>query len=223
MNSDKIKIVTGYIPIEGHPRTAAEYGELGEQLSHVPCRKKAFYSTVNNTWLARMVRSLDYIPKVAQHDNPAKNTLDYHCVNHEKTAWLLQAAQEDPDTDMFVWVDYGIFRLPGVNTQVISDFLERLDEKHIYIPGCWNPEVVETCYPCWRFCGSVLAMPRWYAEEFDMRCKRAAQNHLRTTKTVEWEVNTWARVERAHHLPIRWYKADHDATMFSNYERPKNG
>lgn len=221
MISEKIKIVTGYIPIEGHPRSAAEYGELGERLSMVPCNKKAFYSTVNNTWLARMVRSLDYIPGVAQADNPEKNTLAYHCVNHEKTAWLAQAALEDPDTDVFVWVDYGIFRLPGVDNQAIYDFLGRVDGKHIDIPGCWNPEVVETANPCWRFCGSVLVMPRWYAEEFDMRVKRAAQNHLRTTKTVEWEVNTWARVERAHHLPIRWYKADHDASMFNNYEGSK--
>lgn len=222
MTPDKIKIVTGYIPIMEHPRSATEYGELGERLGGVPCRKKAFYSTPNNTWLAKMVRSLDFIPQVSVGDNPAKNSLAYHCVNHEKTAWLAQAALEDPDTDVFVWVDYGIFRLPGVCNQSIVAFLERLDDKAIYAPGCWTSgRPIESAYPCWRFCGSVLAVPRRYVEDFHRRIMRTAQNHIQATKNVEWEVNTWARAERAHVLPLRWYAADHNVSMFDNYEGSK--
>ncbi len=214
----RARLITGYVPIPNHPRTAAEYGALGERLGGVPVPKKAFYDQLQNTWLHRRVQDLDFIPAVSQYDNPAKNTLAYHCVNHEKTAWLAQAAKEDQTADIFVWVDYGIFNLPGVNNKAIFEFMDSLDDKAIYAPGCWGPQVIEASFPCWRFCGSVLAVPRQYVGELDYAVREEARVHIRSTKNVEWEVNTWARVEarRKFKLPWKWYKADHDVSMFTN-------
>lgn len=214
----KVKLVTGYIPIPNHPRTADEYGALGERLSGVPVPKKAFYMRVEDTWLHKYVSKMPYTPRVSEHDNPAKNTLAYHCVNHMKTSWLVQAADEC-DADVLVWVDYGIFRLPGVTNQAIYEFAEKLNDKAIYAPGCWDQQsAVEAAYPCWRFCGSVLAVPRKLVDQLDYACRVAARKHISTTKNVEWEVNTWARVEKTSKLPFHWYKADHDVSMFANLE-----
>ncbi len=216
----RVKLVTGYIPIPNHPRTAAEYGELGEKLSGVPVPKKAFYSRVGDTWLHKYISKLPFVPRSSEHDNPAKNTLAYHCVNHQKTSWLVQAADEDPDADVLVWVDYGIFRQSGVTNQAIYEFMEKLDDKAIYAPGCWDkPDAVEAAYPCWRFCGSVLAVPRRLVDQLDFACRTTARQHISSTKVVEWEVNTWARVEAKHKLPFHWYKADHDVSMFNNLEK----
>lgn len=219
----RARLVTGYVPIPDHPRTAAKYGMLGEKLGGVPVPKKAYYDQVQNLWLYKYVKSLGFVPAISQHDNPAKNTLAYHCVNHEKTAWLAQAAAEDDKHDIFVWVDYGIFNLPGVTNQVIYEFMESLDDKAIYAPGCWNPNVVEASFPCWRFCGSVLAVPRKYVTQLDHAVREEARVHIRSTKNVEWEVNTWARVEnrRKHKLPWHWYKADHNGSMFTHILKEK--
>lgn len=223
MTEKRVRLVTGYIPIPNHPRTAAEYGDLGERLGGVPCRKKAFYQLVEHTWLRKYA---DGFPpgyfKVSKHDNPLKNTLDYHAVNHQKVTWMKQAAEEYDD-DVFVWVDYGIFRLPGVSNQKICEFMAKIDGKHIDIPGCWGMQPIESVAPCWRFCGSVLVCPREHLNALDTAIKVTAMEHISRTKNVEWEVNTWARVEYKNRgkLPIRWYQADHDHSLFSNYEASK--
>ena len=213
------RLVTGYVPIPNHPRIPSEYGHLGELLGGVPVPKKAFYQRVEDTWLWQYVKSLPFIPRVSQGDNPAKNTLAYHCVNHEKTAWLRQAADEYPDTDVFVWVDYGIFHQSGVCNEAIHRFMGALDGKHIYAPGCWDkPMVVESANPCWRFCGSVLAVPRRHIDALDRACKTIAKKHIAHWKNIEFEVNTWARAERDYpQLQWEWYKADHNVTMFDNF------
>lgn len=212
-----VRLVTGYVPIADHPRGPAEYGELGEKLSGVPVRKKAFYQQIDTCWMTKYLRGLDYTPAPSEGDNPNKNSLAYHIVNHEKTTWLKQAADEYPDADVVVWVDYGIFRLPGVNNERIVRFVESLDDKHIYAPGCWlMPEAVESAVPCWRFCGSVLAVPTKMIHDFDYACRVAARKHITATKNVEWEVNTWARVEQAKKkFPIKWYRADHNYRLFT--------
>lgn len=213
-------LVTGYVPIPLHPRTAAEYGELGERLSGVPVKKKAFYGRVEDTWLAKYVNGCKFPITSAEHDNPEKNSLAYHCVNHMKTTWLVQAADEIPTADILVWVDYGVFRLPGVNNRSIYEFMEKLDDKAIYAPGCNDkPEVIETAYPCWRFCGSVLAVPRKLVDQLDYACRVVARQHIIKTHVVDWEVNTWARVEASRkNIPFHWYKADHNVSLFDNLE-----
>jgi hypothetical protein len=212
----KARLVTGYIPIIDHPRPAEEYGELGEKLGGVPVRKKAFYQRVEDTWLAQYLRLLPSRPGWSTGDNPYKNSLAYHCVQHEKTAWLVQAAQEYDD-DIFCWVDYGIFHQPGICNAAIVRFMESLDDKAIYAPGCWPKDdgAINPFSPCWRFCGSVLAVPRAFIEQLDQEVRAQAKATISILSNVEWEVNTWARVEQKTKLPFKWYKADHDVTQFS--------
>ena len=133
---------------------------------------------------------------------------------------VVQAADENPDADILVWIDYGIFRLPGVTNQAIYEFTEKLNDKAIYAPGCWDkPAVIETTFPNWRFCGSVLAVPRKMVDQLDFACRVVARQHIVKTNNVDWEVNTWARVEASRkHLPLHWYKADHNGSMFTDLE-----
>lgn len=216
----RAKLVTAYVPIKDHPRTAAEYGALGERLSGVPVPKKAYYDQVQNLWLWKHVKNLKRPDvSISTGDNPAKNTLAYHCVNHEKTRWLVQAMEDDEDADILVWVDYGIFHQPGVTNEAIYKFMHALDDEAIYIPGCWEKQLVQAAIPCWRFCGSVLAVPKRLVRQFDHAVRETARQHIAYANNVEWEVNTWARVEQARKfkLPIRWYSADHDVTQFTQH------
>lgn len=222
----KVKLITGYCPIPGHPRTAEEYGKLGEnfrRITKVPL--KAFYTQMQDLWLQRLAWEAPFTPEVAAGDNAAKNTIAYHAVNHQKTEWLLRGMIEDPGYDAYVWIDYGICHLPDVTPELIEDFALRVGKGDMAIPGCWGKpghmDDITDDYPSWRFCGSMLVVPREHVVALDGAVKMMATRHLQRTHRVSWEVNTWARAEnRFPALPIRWYKADHNASIFNNYEAP---
>jgi hypothetical protein len=144
--------------------------------------------------------------------------LAYHVVQHQKTAWLLQALEADPSVDVLVWIDFGVFHQPGVTAQVIDDFLRRVRAHPAFsIPGCWEQSRGVFDGPDWRFCGSSLVVPREFVRSFHEAVRDVALERLSTTNRVTWEVNDWAEVDRRRVLPIRWYPAGHDQTQFTNY------
>jgi hypothetical protein len=216
-------VVTGYIPIKNHTRSPKEYGELGELFGKIDCvaadcTVMPFYETVEETWLSKHLRKLRGKPSHSGGDNPAKNSLAYHCVNHQKFGWLMKAAIKYP-AETYIWIDYGIARLPGVTAQVVQRFLEAVEPNDFAIPGCWEREgvMVSDFFPCWRFCGSLMVVPKDKVYRLYREVKRCAIAHIDTHDNVPWEVNTLADAESA--LPgLRWYLADHNASMFNNYK-----
>jgi hypothetical protein len=42
-----------------------------------------------------------------------------------------------------------------------------------------------------------------------------ALRQIEATKNVEWEVNTLARLEQTGLVPMSWYQADHNQTLFT--------
>lgn len=215
----KVRIVTGYVPIPNHPRTAEEYGRLGERFKEITAAPIIpFYTALPQCWLWKAAWETPNLTH-SEGDNPAKNTIAYHAVNHQKTTWLMQASLYDDDADIFVWMDYGVFHLPGVTGAVIDEFIRKLDDKCIYIPGCWaEPVIIYDDSPCWRFCGTVLVCPRKYCIKLDETMKRNVYSHVAKTKNISWEVNTWARVEKDRILPIKWYRADHNEQLFTGFK-----
>jgi hypothetical protein len=220
-----IKMVSGFVPIPGHPRSVEEYSKLGARLIQEVERPIALIeATVEECWLYRF---LQWKPSLqgtcATADNPKKNSIAYHMVQHEKTEWLVAAAKNDPRADVFCWIDFGIFSVPGVTAAVIQEALRRAEnERAIVIPGCWDksPDVPEL-EVCWRFCGGFFVVPREYLMHFDAAVKKEAMDYITRTGVISWEVNTWARMELENEqLPIWHYKADHNQTMFTNYPEP---
>lgn len=218
------KLVTGYVPIQGHPRSAEEYGRLGENLFgglRGDFIVHPFYETVQETWLAKLIQKLGIDVTHSTADNPKKNSLAYMCVQHQKFAWLLKAAIADPRPDTFVWVDYGINAI-GVTADVVSNFMASVRMNDLAIPGCWprNVLMINDYFPCWRFCGGLMVVPRDQVHKLYKAIKQEVTNHIRKTGNVTWEVNSLAAVEPT--LPIRWYQADHNQTMFTNYVEKHN-
>ncbi len=218
----RVKVVTGYIPLKDHPIAIQDYWAYGDKLlRNLACRTSMdnTTTTVEDTWLYSWLEHSDRLNMShSVADNPAKNTLAFHCVQHEKFRWLQRAARtDDENSEILVWIDYGILHVPGVTIEVIQNYLERLTPTDIQIPGCWQrDEHINQLYPCWRFCGGVLAVPIDLVEYFSQLCRVVAMEHIMKTCNVEWEVNTLARVELTNKLPIRWYQADHNQTMFTN-------
>ncbi len=212
------KIVTGYVPLKGNPRSQWEYVGLGGQLMQVDTPIRYYHWPLSDCWLHKHLKDVPPCTH-SEGDNPQKNTMAYHIVQHQKTDWLLRAAQEDKETDVFVWIDYGVFHLPGITATVIENFCKRVsNEPHIAIPGCWGIDTpISNANPSWRFCGTVLACPRKHIYKLDAAVKDECRNGIRLNRHVAWEVNTWAKVERSTKLPIRWYSADHNKLLFTNY------
>lgn len=232
MSKCKVKVVTGYVPLPSHPRKAQEYYDLGQQLGHSVGETpiQVYYEKVADLWLTKWLESLPPLEPKLMHnmgDNPDKNTLEYHCVQHQKFEWLWRAARQDNDADTFVWIDYGITRLPGFTADNIRDFLKRIRKNDWAIPGCWelNDSRVQTTlktdiWPCWRFCGGLMVVPRGDINRFFDTIKRVVRVFVKSTHRVEWEVNTLARAEpflTAKGGALRQYMADHDGTMLTRY------
>ena len=217
-----ITAVTAYVPIEGHPRSQEEYRRLGLQLLGVKIPLMFQISLVRECWLYKYLdmHGPDKPFTYSVADNPQKNSIEYHIVQAQKSEWLVDAATANPDADVLVWIDYGIFSVPGVNADVIREFLLRAaSEQAIAIPGCWSKDYdYDDSWPCWRFCGGVIVMPRQYVVAFDSAMKREYIRWLQQTNNISWEVNTLARLEAHDELPIWHYKADHDASMFTAYQ-----
>jgi hypothetical protein len=221
-------IITGFVPLPGHPRSEKRYRQLARtafaglsESVDVTC----FEGAVEDCWLYQFIN--EYGGKGNKRDvhcptadNPKKNTLNYMYVQAQKSTWLAVAASQF-HADVFVWIDYGIAHLPGVDHRLIENFMARVEgEQAIAIPGCWPRGDYSEDVPNWRFCGGCIVMPAWHAIPFDQAMHREYVHYYMATGMVSWDVNTLARVEVSTDLPIWWYgPCDHDQTMFSLYTK----
>jgi hypothetical protein len=213
-------LVSGYVEIAGHPRPRIFYETMGRELEKISGPKVIFRDTLRDCWMFKYNYNGMANLTFAIGDNPRKNSPEYHTVQYQKTEWLVRAAVEHPEADMFVWMDYGIFYLPEVTGVKVSEFLQQVRDDEITIPGCFPSagEPPSHTSPHWRFCGTVLAVPRKYVFAFDQAVKIQVTQQAALTHIIDWEVNSWARAEFANPLlPIYWYAADHNATMLTNY------
>jgi hypothetical protein len=214
------RIVTGYVPIRNHPRSEEQYRALGAKLLGID-NVMMFDGDLNSCWLYGFMISQNKVVTHSVGDNPVKNSLAYHIVQAEKTEFLRKAATIDLESDIFVWIDYGIFHVPGITKDVILRFIERTEgEKSITIPGCWDKSYkYDDAWPCWRWCGGVMVVPRQYVLDFDCAMKTEYIDWIEKTNNVSWEVNALARLERNdRYAPLWWYgPCDHNASMFTNY------
>lgn len=219
------KIVTGFVPIPNHPRTSEEYGLLGENFKELNAPIHPFYETLEDCWLYRFLQKHGIKPTHSEGDNPEKNSLAYHIVQHQKFEWLCKAFMYDRKPDVMIWMDYGIWHVPGVKPSVVKEFLQEVVRWDLAIPGCWKVgdhriEQVGDAYPNWRYCGGLMVVPRNCLMPLYQRVRMHVVGKLGRTNNVSWEVNTLAAVEQL--MPIRWYEADHNETMFTEYKRDKN-
>jgi len=215
-------VVSAYVPIPDHPRPEAEYRQRGMKLQQALDGRalRVFEDDLCDMWMTKFVNEITNPHPIhhQQGDNPAKNTPAYHAVNHNKLEWLERAMAEDPDAETFIWMDYGIMVLPGFSAKLLTDFLDRIMVNDLAIPGCWDKRPVNTTYPCWRFCGSLLCVPRDDVFPLNRAFKAVTKQYVQTMRDISWEVNMLAMMELLNiGPPIRWYLADHNARMLTGY------
>lgn len=199
-------VVTGFVPLPCSHRSRETYEALGSRLLAACGKAMAFRSTLDACWLCQDLRRRGYDVEPAGKDSAA-----YHCVQHEKTAWLAGASMALPDQTL-IWIDYGILHLPDVTPELIGQFIDAVESRPprlITAPSCGLWDVPDDRVN-WTFCGGVVAIPSFYARWFHLECVAE-----RRGKPPTWEINTWARVARRFPERFNLYHADHNHTLFS--------
>lgn len=159
-------------------------------------------------WLHRHHADLGRIINPGGKDSPA-----YHCVQHEKTAWLCREVEAwSPRT--VVWIDLGIMHLAAIQPSHVRKYVQLLEESppdRITAPSLEPvPNLVDPAHVCWAFCGGVLAVPARDAVWLHSQCVSEA-----IAAPPTWEVNTWAKVAGKHRDRFRFYPAGHNERMFT--------
>jgi hypothetical protein len=202
------------------PKVVWTTPDLGEELGREPgaAGLNAFPPSRGPLWVHEELQGRTCA--VASQD-PRKDTLEYHAVQHQKTQWLDWASREH-ESALLVWIDFGIFHLPGITEDVLLDFVARVRDDFIAIPGCWpRSDRVLLDRPNWRFCGAVVVCPGPLARWLHRVCVDTFRTIVACYRTVSWEVNTWALAEATGRLPIRQYHATtHDQRMLTAFEGP---
>ncbi|NDC64008.1 MAG: hypothetical protein EBZ59_08525 [Planctomycetia bacterium] len=224
-----VRIVTGYVRLDAH-RSHADYVALGGRLLSLPFPMTVFtdqadefpqhvnheFLPAGKLWLEEYAAGRDVT--IPATDNPTKDTLQYHCVQHQKTAWLARAAEAHPD-DVLVWLDLGILHVPGITLAGISravGLAEGLRRDRIRMASIWGApprDGIDSTRINWWCAGGLVVCPAplaawWHdcvsltARDLAVRCGR-----------VTFEVNTWAAVWAAFPDCFDHYPCDHNATL----------
>jgi hypothetical protein len=224
----KAMCVTGFVPMtQNLQRTPDEFRALGQRLISAigPSLHVFDRWQINDCWAYQLLRQNPYLkpscdnPPADRFADPQHMTIS-NVIMLQKFEWMRLAAQSHPDVEVFAWVDYGIMKQRGVTEDVLRKFVELLHSgpcREVTLPGCWPKMPINDAEVHWRFCGSCWVCPRHLARRTFDAVQTVASLRARLTGKLSWETNTMAYVELLDILPIRWYRADHDASQFLEY------
>ena len=225
-----VRIVTGYHRLNAH-RSHDEYVKLGNKLLTLPvpitffCDRGHNFDIRENVevrpaaprgfWLSNMTR--DSAVKLPRTDNAAKDTFAFHAVQHQKTQWLAEAAVDHP-FDMLVWVDLGIFHVPGVTSEGVLSLVYRggkLPTDKVTLASIWGPPQDVALYSQvgWHCAGGVAIVPGTMASYWHGLVMSAAKELFDSFHRVTYEVNDWTAAWILAPNSFRYYLCDHNHTI----------
>lgn len=227
----QVGVVTAYVPLPVKHLTPMQYLDLGVRIQNV-CKAKAqwlcFEHKLELCWAYDLCTGLPPNNPVPadRYDTPEINVMS-NIVQHNRTTWAMQAMQEFPDIDVWVWFDFGLLKQGfwknnPITEATVARFLDRVADTKtmncIPFPGIADKATVYPTGNNWRFCGSTHIWPKAYLPAIDAAYKGVLRDWVKAYKTVPLDLPIWALVENLHNeLPFRWYPAEYDATQLDNY------
>ena len=225
---NKVKVVTAFVPLPVRHLDSEQYHSLAARMIRAVGAEniKVFDNfPFEDCWLADRV---DLPPAAAvpadRYDTPRANVMS-NIVQHQRTTWAIMASKEEPDVDVWVWLDFGVLKQGDwtgrpVTEQNIRDFLERLRNakiENIPFPAIWGKGPIADHDVNWRFVGSTHIWPTKYLEEIDYFYKEEAKRFIDRIGAIPNDLPIWAHVEASGFLPFVSYSANHDNTQFVNF------
>jgi hypothetical protein len=232
-----VKIVTAFVPLEGmlhfKPEQYHDYADRMERAAG-PGRFRRFNPyPLEDCWLYRWLAErgwLDLPPATAAAPDRYPTPQHFarsNIVQHQRTTWMVMAADEDRACDVVVWCDYAILKQghswsghPGVEERHITEFLDKIERStflDIPFPGIWEKGPIDDRGDNWRFCGSTHIIRRDLLAYVDFFYRDICKKWVEKYKTVPLDLPIWALLEQTTSLPFRWYASNHDATQLTNF------
>jgi hypothetical protein len=170
-------------------------------------------------------RALAFAHGLPDKRNTVKDSKEFMILMNAKPEFLRRTREAVPTASHYIWIDAGIQKI--LHT-VPSDALTRMVARchalcarettgRILLPGIdWkrrNLTIRDIARKVlWRFCGGFCVVPAEYVDDFARETAVGAQEILRATGKLTWEVNVWAYMESR--LPIRWYGCGWNQSIF---------
>lgn len=231
----KVKVVSAYVPLNVRHLTADQYHAYADRMFAAlpPLSIARFQSDVTECWCYEFLKNiggLAFVPATTvpadRYASPFDMVLS-NIVQHQRTTWLMQAAELDPDADVLVWLDYAILKQGAwtgkpVIEEHIVDFCKAVAEygrDDMPFPGIWPKGPIYDHADNWRFVGSTHVIPREYLSRVHEWYRHECRKFILRTKTVPLDLPIWAAVEENSGLPFVQYAANHDATQLTEFPR----
>jgi hypothetical protein len=235
----RVKAVCAYVDLGFQP--LAEQGsclpaekfrsyaaQMGEAIGHKNLRFFDHYPFAE-CWAVR-----EFFPRIMRPNCPTApdrftNTVEHaRCqyVQHQRLTWARMAAVEDPEVDVWVWLDTGVlkqgaWRGEKVEPHHITDFFDKV-RRHPPVNSIPFPGILPR-YPIadndqhWRFCGSVHIWPTRFLPALEDLYKQELRKFVMRTNTIPGDLPIWGHVEARDELPFRFYQGEYGYTQFTNY------
>lgn len=222
-------VVTAYVPLDVKHLTPQQYRDLGTRMLNATDGRYHFFDQfpLSDCWLFK-----ENPPMVPAAPTPADRYAtpeDYvrsNIVQHSRTQWALAAVEAHPDTDVVVWLDYGILKQGywnqrPVEPRHIKNLLDKIERRKtmedIPFPGIEGRQPINVHGNNWRFCGSTHIWPVKYLKAIDKAYRTSLREFIDTFKCTPLDLVIWPSVEYYSGLPFRWYKADYDCTQLTEF------
>lgn len=169
--------------------------------------------------------------------NPAKDTIEYMCVQCQKTEWLniaISFSSMNQDKSYYIWVDFGIYHMflrnPSITNpeQIFQQEFAKIAQTATALPinqvrfaSCWDPnhyyarDIYRDIY--WVFAGSALGGHANILRQFAYWMREKCFQIMRERNLLIWEVNIWYLIYREHPEAFSPYKSDHTEIILSGF------
>jgi len=159
------------------------------------------------------------IPKSGPKDNIRYLTL----INSKIYLLTLALNEVASNIDTLVWIDFGIFKITDDIEHFKYNFSRLKKQTNILIPGGFRSkrllsedDLIDSVY--WRFLGGIIIAPRDQVITLN-EANNVELLKLIKNKKMTWEVNIWTNIEYNNPKLIKYFRSDHNKTMFGYYDK----
>lgn len=226
---NRVRVVTGYVPLKVQHMNPLEFHEHGDRLELAVrdhCKMTVFRDfPYEKCWLAKEdPPRIGGNPRAEDRFASDEEHVRSNVVCNQFVEWAWQAYKKHPKTDVIVAMTYTVMKqgdFTGARVQAdhIQDFLERVktyDFKDVPFPGISSGQY-EPLGHNWRFCGSTHIWPTKWLKKIRHDYKEAVRTYIEVYERTPLDLAIWPLVETNSSVPFRWYQAEYDATQFTNF------